>query len=162
MFLLLAGSLGFVLGGVFILLSGDGSSLFVGLSSIAFFGGCALVATKQLLDARPRLVIDDRGVLDRTLKVGVIAWNDILDAQVATLRRQSFVALRLRNEASYTDRLSPILRRLTELNRQFPGFTTLNISVSTLDVEPQQLASLIAQEAESRRTPPNDPYRGEA
>src|SRR5690349_10545595 len=76
----LATSVGFVLAGVLILLSGRAGGGIIGAMSILFFGGCALVLGRQLFDARPRLVIDDAGVLDRTLKVGVIAWEDILDA----------------------------------------------------------------------------------
>ena len=64
------GSLCFVAGGAFIVATGDNA--IAGWGSIVFFGGCALVGAVQLLDRRPRLVIDDRGVLDRTLKIGVI------------------------------------------------------------------------------------------
>jgi hypothetical protein len=73
--LMLIGALGFVAGGVFILKIGDNGLAAWG--GIVFFGACALMAIVQILDRRPRLVIDERGILDRTLKVGVIEWHDI-------------------------------------------------------------------------------------
>ena len=154
--LLLVASLAFVAGGTLILLAGRG--LLVGLMAIVFFGGCSLVFIGQLFDARPRLVIDDTGVLDRTLKVGVIAWDDILDAQPTLIGGQPFIALRLRNASKYTDRLGAVHRRLVELN-QAVGYAALNVNLSAVVADPNALAALIAREAEVRRTPPKEPYR---
>lgn len=94
---LLLGSLAFVASGVFILVTGRGvGPTLTGLAGIAFFGMCAVVAIVQLFDARPRLVIDERGVLDRTLKVGIITWADILDAEPMRVSNQPFIARKLR------------------------------------------------------------------
>jgi len=73
---LLIASLAFVASGVFLLLRSPDK--WVGWMSIIFFGACALVFVWQLLDARPRLIIDDSGVFDRSLGVGVIPWSQIV------------------------------------------------------------------------------------
>lgn len=157
MLLPFVGSLAFVAMGVLIVASGRG--LLIGIASIAFFGGCAAVLVHRPLDEKPRLVIDDRGVLDSTLLVGVIAWEDILDAQPAKISGQPFVALRLRNDAKYTDRLGPVHQRLVQLNEAM-GFEALNLSLSALDADSYTIAALIAREAEARRKPEVDPHRG--
>jgi len=115
-----------------------------------FFGGCALAFIRELLDARPRIVIDDAGVFDRTLKVGIISWDDILDAEGLSKSGQPFIALRLRSDAKYADRLSPGYRRLVQLQHAV-GFATLNLNLSTLSSNPYVLAEFISKEAERRR-----------
>jgi hypothetical protein len=158
--LFLLASLGFVAGGVLVLFfdSGRGHTV-VGAMSILFFGGCSLVFARQLFDARPRVVIDDAGVFDRIMKVGVIAWDDILEAQVVSITGQAFVALHLRNGEKYAHKLSAVERRLAQLNRA-AGVTTFHLNLTAIDQDPHVLAALIAREAEVRRTPPSDVYRG--
>lgn len=154
---LLLGSLGFVGGGAGMVL--DERAAIVGWMSVLFFGGCAAVAVAQLVDTRARLVVDDRGVFDRTLKVGVIRWEDIVDAEVAFAGGNPFIALRLTNAAVYTDRLGPVHRRLVQLNQGL-GLGALNVNLTAIDTDPHALALLISREAEARREPPSAPYRG--
>jgi hypothetical protein len=153
----LVGSLAIMIAGACLVVAGRGT--LAGISIIGFSGGGAAMFAWQIFDARPRLVIDDRGVFDRTLNVGVIAWDDILDAQPAEISGQAFVALRLRNAAKYTDRLGPVHRRLVALNESL-GLSALNVNLAALDADPHALAALIAREAEVRRAPPEEPYRG--
>jgi hypothetical protein len=152
-------SLAFVAAGVFVLFTRRPDSTAMGWATILFFGGCAAVFVRQLLDARPRLVLNDEGILDRTLKVGVIRWEDILGAEVAAISGQNFVALHLRDASRYTARLGPVYRRLVELNESL-GFARLNVNLSMIDVDPYMLAALIVREAETRRSAPSEPYRG--
>lgn len=157
---LLLGSLAFVASGVFILVTGRGvGPTLTGLAGIAFFGMCAVVAIVQLFDARPRLVIDERGVLDRTLKVGIIAWADILDAEAMRVSNQPFIARKLRDPAKHVERLGPMHQRFTTSNRAL-GYGPLNINLSAIETGVETLAALIVREAELRREPPRGPYRG--
>src|SRR5438093_3122987 len=106
-FLALAGAC-FVAGGVFLLaLDKSPEGTLVGWKSIVFFGGCTLVFLWQLFDTRPRLIIDDRGVWDQALKVGVVEWHDISDAYVKHMQGNPFVCIALRDPTKYTRRLSP-------------------------------------------------------
>jgi hypothetical protein len=156
---LLVASLGFVVGGVIMLLvSHRALDRLAGIASIAFFGACTLLLAKELVDARPRLVIDDSGVFDRTLLVGIIAWDDIVDAEVVTIARQQLIALRLRDPKKYTARLGPVHQRLVTLNEKM-GHQPLNLKVGALDVDPHTLAAMIVREAEARRAPAREPYR---
>lgn len=87
----------------------------VGWISILFFDGCAVVAEKQFVDTRPRIVIDDRGIFDRTPGLGVLEWTDIEDALTARPEHAVFIGLELREKASYITRLTPLMQRLVQL-----------------------------------------------
>ncbi|MCB1100033.1 MAG: PH domain-containing protein [Verrucomicrobiae bacterium] len=72
-----------------------------GWLSIIFFGGCALVAIAQIIDSRPRLIIDDEGILDRTLRVGRIPWSEIQGAYIRTISGNDFICLEVRCPEQY-------------------------------------------------------------
>ena len=113
--MLLAGSGSFVACGVFLLLANpsEGPKVWGG---IIFFGGGALVALWQLLDARPRLIVDEKGIYDRTLGVGLIRWDDIKGAYTRSLQDNDFICLILFDSGEYVGRLSPLRRSMTRLN----------------------------------------------
>ncbi len=141
----------FVAGGVFLLaVDKSPEGTLVGWMSIVFFGGCTLVFLWQLFDTRPRLIIDDRGVWDRTLKVGVVEWHDISDAYVKHIQGNPFVCIALRDPTKYTRRLSPLLRRMASLNRAL-GFTELSLNLTGTDLDAEQIRELIVKEMVVRR-----------
>lgn len=145
---LLVVSLCFVAGGIFILKVGGAPR--VGWMNVVFFGGCAAVFAWQMADSGPRLVFGDQGVFDRTLRVGVIEWNDIEDAALASIHGNPFVCLYLRDEAKYIARLSPLMRRMVQLNRRM-GFPALSLNLTGVDADPEAVHALIMRELATRR-----------
>ncbi|MCY7347153.1 MAG: hypothetical protein LH614_13145 [Pyrinomonadaceae bacterium] len=77
--LALAGCLLFVLAGVFLIFEVKGLIPTVaGIISIGFFGfGFFVLLFRGLLDRRPLIVINEKGIDDRRLDVGRIDWEDI-------------------------------------------------------------------------------------
>jgi hypothetical protein len=136
--LLLAVSLGFVAIGM-VLVTRTPHAV-VGWLNLAFFGLCAVTFLWQVVDARPRLVIDERGVYDRTLGVGVIPWGEILAVEARAIMGQPFVRLTLRDPALFTRRLGPLRRALTRGNRAI-GFEALNLNLSGLPVDPARIVA---------------------
>ncbi len=49
------------------------------------FLACGVLAAWLLVDSRPQIVLDDRGILDRRLRVGLIPWSRIGRAYVQPL-----------------------------------------------------------------------------
>jgi hypothetical protein len=143
----LIASLSFVVAGAFILVMGD--QTLVGWMGIIFFGGCAIAAALQINDRRPRLVIDDRGVLDRTLKIGVIQWHDISGAFVTRHLGYAFLCLELRDPAKYTGQLSTITRRLSTVNRSL-GFTDFCLNLGDTDLDADRVRELVVKESADR------------
>jgi hypothetical protein len=143
----LISALCFVAAGVFILVMGE--EPLTGWWSIVFFGGCALVFARELADARPRIIIDERGITDRTLNMGVIEWSDIRSATVRRMLGNAFICLELRSPAKYTGRLSPTMQRIVKLNRHL-GYSEVSLNLSATDSNPEQLVELILHEAALR------------
>lgn len=138
----LLGSLVFVAAGVFSVFAEGRVGAWIGWSSILFFGGCSLVFVQQIIDTRTRLELNERGIFDRTLGVGLIPWSDVESAYVLTIHQQSFVCLQLRNEDEWVDRLGATQRRLMGANRAL-GFQAFNINLSGLGAHPQEVLEIV-------------------
>lgn len=147
--LLLLAALAFVAGGLFILAHGRPGEAWVGWAGIVFFGACAAVFVRQLLDARPRLVIDDIGILDRTLGVGLIPWQDIAGAYLRSLQGNHFICLELRDPAPWLAKLSAVQRAMTAANEAL-GFTPLSLNLAGVAADPRQVLELILKVLVSR------------
>jgi hypothetical protein len=101
-------TLGFAALGVLITLASyyagrtaSGLTQVVGWLGVVFFGLAAVVIPLQLLRRGPVVIIDDSGVLDRRLGVGLIPWQDISSVSITQIRNQRFISLWLRNEGQY-------------------------------------------------------------
>jgi hypothetical protein len=79
----------------------------------------------------PIVVINDRGIWDRRLNIGVIQWTDILDAQIEM--DGQFICLRVRNPEAYVSKLPDSQRKKMEFHQSL-GFRMLNIEVKDLEI----------------------------
>jgi len=133
----------FVAGGALIVLRESGLAAYlIGGASIVFFGAGAVLFAFQLIDRRPRLILDDEGLYDRTLGVGAIPWRDIAGAQLLSVRGHAFVCLQLRNPEHWLAKLPPRRRRLVALNQR-KGFAALNVNLSGVAADPQAVLQRI-------------------
>lgn len=136
-------SLLFVTGGVFLIFAGKTQSAkVVGIISIVFFGFGFFVLLRQGLDRRPRIVIDEEGVTDRTLGVGRINWEDIASVQLSSVYTNKFIVLQLVNTEKYLENLSNASKKMSKINRDL-GFGALNLNLSLIDMKPQRVYELI-------------------
>lgn len=136
--LLLIGCLGFVAAGIWMVIDGK---LF-GWLAILFFGSGVPISIWQIADSRPRLIIDEHGVLDRTLGVGRIAWSDIEAAYVRSISRNDFICLELKNPEKYAQKLSKVKRAMAAANRNL-GFTDFNLNLSGVDARTDEVFELV-------------------
>jgi len=140
LFLILA--LAFVAGGIVLVVHEKGGTDWGAWAGIVFFGACALVFIRQLCDARPRLVIDAQGIFDRTLRVGVIPWDDIVGAYPKSIYGNDFICLELRDADPWLARLSPRVQKLVKTNLVL-GFQVLNVNLSGTNVKPDAVLAAI-------------------
>src|SRR6266851_5277003 len=68
----------------------EASERWIAWAGILFSGAGSLVPAWQFFDARPRLTIDESGICDRTLGVGVIPWSEITDAYIKSIHGHDF------------------------------------------------------------------------
>lgn len=144
--ILLIPTFGFVGGGIFLVVLGE--SRMIGWMSIIFFGSMIPLFIWQIFDSRPRLIIDQDGVYDKTLKVGLIPWTDIETAYIKSIQGNSFVCLSLKNTDAYLDKLSPLMRAATKANEKL-GFTPLSLNLSGLKVDPVQVLDVVLKNSQA-------------
>ena len=155
--LLLLVCLAFVLVGAGLLVSDDSGGRMTGLASVLFFGVGVGVAAKQLLDRRPRLVLDAHGVTDRTLGVGRIAWSDVRAAHLVRIGRNPFIALTLRDPEVYLARLTAMKQRLARANATV-GMPPLSLNLMSVAARPEDVLALVHQAIARASGPP--PFAG--
>jgi hypothetical protein len=119
-------------------------------AGILFFGACAVVFFWRLFDSKPRLIIDDSGIVDNTLGVGLIPWSEILDATVRSLYGNDFICLTLRDPELWLHKLSPTQKALLQVNRAL-GFTELNINLAGVSANTAQIHELILKMSAAAR-----------
>jgi hypothetical protein len=141
--LLLIGCIGFVASGIWMVIAGKGFGWF----AILFFGSGIPISIWQIADSRPRLIIDEHGVLDRTLGVGRIAWGDIEAAYVRSISGNDFICLELKNPEKYSQKLSKVKRAMASANRSL-GFTDFNLNLSGVDASTDEVFELLMKYCE--------------
>ena len=128
----------------------SGQHVVIGWLTVAFFGLGCLVFLWQVVDPRPRLVLDEEGVFDRTLGVGPIAWSDIKGWYVRSIQGNDFVCLLVRNPAVYLGKLSRVRRALRRANRAL-GFTDLYLNLGGLALTTEEILAAITLHIEDPR-----------
>jgi hypothetical protein len=138
----LCASLGFVAIGAFMLRYGEPVDAPVFWLIILFFGAGSPRFLWRLIDPRPRLVLDRRGILDRTLGVGIIPWDEITAVSVRRVGDVDFIGLDLRNPEQFVAKRSRLKRVLSRVNRA-SGYTAPSLNLSVIAVDPYVLLDLI-------------------
>ena len=90
----------------------------------------------------PVIVLDEQGVFDRRLKVGVIDWDDIRRIKSYSLSGALYISLELHNASKYTARRPFWLGAISQVYRFF-GKSTISISTNGLDVHHETLVRLL-------------------
>jgi hypothetical protein len=105
-------------------------------------GGVLLVALVVRLirpeSDDPCIVLNDEGVFDRRLKVGVIRWDDIRRMKWYNLHGAQYISLELHNLETYDGRRPTWLKLVSQLQRGF-GMSSISISTSGLDMDTQTI-----------------------
>ena len=140
--LILIIGIGFTLSGFILATQGSNDIRWVGWSTMVFFGACIPFIIKELLNSSPRLVINDEGIFDLTLGVGVIPWPEIVSAKIRSLRGNPFICLQVQHPELWIAKYSPVQRAMISANKAL-GFSELNLNLTGIKADPNQLLELI-------------------
>ena len=120
-------------------------SLIFGTLAIAIGVGLLVVYVWQVANWRPRIVLDDEGIFDRSLGTPKIPWESILAMKIVPFQWTKLIALQLTDEEERRAAL-PWWKR----GRGF-GYGTFNVSPLATGVAAEQLLAMIVERIERHR-----------
>lgn len=140
-FLILIGSLGFVILGIYMgfseeITSRRYSSSFItviGLLSISFFSLTLVASLIKLFDFKPGLIISKEGIYENSsfISLGFINWEDVLEISKIEINDQKFVILYLKDNAKYIQKSKGFKKRVAKINYKTYG-SPVSISANGL------------------------------
>lgn len=111
------------------------------------FVGILLYSAVRGESTDPCVILDDKGVFDRRLQLGVISWEDIRKITFYDLHGVYYVCLELHNPETYFAR-QPQWLRLASQAKRFMGMGQISISTAGLQTDYKTLAGLIHEGCE--------------
>jgi hypothetical protein len=136
---LVAGLIWIATGGVIIVLH---LSPRLGWTVVALGAIYALLQVRSLGEEIERVVIDDSGIRDSMLPVGVIGWNEVQGASVQKVGSVAVVALQLRDAERVIRRLSGA-RQFIARKALEAGLPGVYITLVGTDGDPTRIAAVI-------------------
>ena len=101
----------------------------------------------------PVIILDEQGIFDRRLKVGVIRWDDIRRAVPYSLQGVEYISLDLHDMKTYEAR-RPLWLRLLSKGQRLVGMSSVSILANGLEMDAETLLDKVQEGcgAVSRRT----------
>jgi hypothetical protein len=115
-------------------------------------GLCGLYALLQLRalgEDQERLVIDDAGIRDSMLPVGLIGWDEVRGASVQKVGSVEVIALQLRDPERVIRRLPPA-RQFIARNAVGAGLPGIYLTLVGTEGDPAKIAALINRKVEGQ------------
>lgn len=119
----------------------------MGLLAVLFFGAIAVTSLKKCLAKEAGLVINNKGLIDRSsgASAGFVPWSDIAQIQSTVVMNQKFLLVFLHHPTDYIVRQSNYLKRkIMQWNYQQYG-APIAISAKALSVDFIALENLLIQ-----------------
>jgi hypothetical protein len=118
----------------------------LGWGMVALSGIYALVQLRSLGEEVERVVIDDGGIRDSILPVGVIGWDEVRGASVQSLGSVQVVALQLRDPERFIRRL-PGARQFIARKALEAGLPGVYLTLVGTDGDARTIAEVINRRA---------------
>jgi hypothetical protein len=114
----------------------------LGWTVVALSGIYALVQLRSLGEEIERVVIDDAGIRDSILPVGVIGWDEVRGASVQNIGSVQVVALQLRDPERFIRRL-PAARQFIARKALEAGLPGVYLTLVGTDGDARTIAEVI-------------------
>lgn len=113
------------------------------------FAIMSIVLFRWAMSPGARVVLDEYGIEDRTIGVGLIEWQDISGVSIGQVKGIVSINLHVKNEDEYLERLNPFRRYFAKLGVRM-GYSAITIGIQGLKITPEELVKMI--EERRRRT----------
>jgi hypothetical protein len=108
-------------------------------------------ALRQLSRRGPIIIINEQGINDNRLGVGVVRWSDIEGVRMHGVAGAYFISLQVANSKQYLARQPVYIRISNPLWRIF-DVSPIHIKVAYMDVSADELFEMIMDEVEESRS----------
>ncbi|HEY7637598.1 MAG TPA: STM3941 family protein [Gemmatimonadales bacterium] len=132
--------------GVGVGLASIGLAPWLGWAVGVIAGVPALIMLRGLGEETERIVIDDAGIRDTHLPIGVIGWTEIKGATVQTIGGAKVVNLELKDPERMLRRLPPA-RQFIARKALEAGLPVVYLALRGIDFDPTRIAELISRRA---------------
>lgn len=116
---------------------------------VTLSGLYALLQLRALGEEHERILIDDAGIRDTMLPVGLIGWDEVRGASVQKVGSVDVVALQLRDPERFIRRL-PDARQFIARKALEAGLPGIYLTLVSTDGDPAMIAGLINRRTASR------------
>jgi hypothetical protein len=141
--LLLLATLALVIAAAFLARSNQSATVIaIGYIAALVFTVVSIGLVRLFLDRSPRILLDETGLFDRTMKTPKIPWNTILSMELKTIRGSSLICLELPDEDERLYALPPIQRWKALFNRA-TGAGLFNVNTGALPLSAEEIFTLI-------------------
>lgn len=151
--MLFSGSLAFVFGGLTLPLINlkvneapfsSAAVNTVATITVLFFGLCAWMWWKKIMQQNVGLQVDEQGVIDQSsgVSLGRIHWHDIKAVEEFSMVGQPFVVLKLSNPDAYIAKSNSFVRKIHQANIKLCG-SPAAISANALQIDHLGLLNLL-------------------
>ena len=108
-------------------------------------------AVRQLSQRGPVIIINEQGINDKRLKLGVVRWSDIEGARMHGVAGAYFISLKVANSQQYLAR-QPIYIRISNPLWRIFDVSPIHIKVAYMDLSAEELFEMIMDEVEESRS----------
>lgn len=108
-------------------------------------------ALRQLSQRGPCIIINEQGINDKRMGLGIVRWSDIESARMHGVAGAYFISLQVANSKQYLARQPIYIRIANPLWRIF-DVSPIHIKVAYMDVAPEELFEMILDEVELSRS----------
>jgi hypothetical protein len=137
--------------GVYLLVIGEDPLVAWGI--VTLFSCTSVFFGRRALSWHPRLVIDESGVLDRTLGIGLVPWSDIQGAALEFVDDREFVCLQVRHPKESTESTAKVpsgRKKLATANEK-ADFAEVTLDLSGVSMATEDVLALIQQRCSQAR-----------
>ena len=120
---------------------------YMGWFITSFFGLGIPLGIFTLFDKRAQIIINEIGIFDRTLKQGIIKWEQIIEAYPIDIHDQKFISIVVDETFEFKKRQYKWAEKLNEL----VGAQKLNLNLSQIEIDENKLSELINKISNSEK-----------
>jgi len=103
-----------------------------GWAGLLLFGASMAVGTSRILRPGIRVVINENGIEDRRLRIGVVPWEEVTAIELRTLKSVRTLCVEVNDERKYVERM-PTWVRVNAWAGGLFGYPPISINFVGLD-----------------------------